>query len=76
MRDINSRDVRILEAGSAPDIADMRTLFIEYQRWLGQDLTFQSFSAELHLSQATTHRRGGACCWHVTLTVLRWLESR
>ena len=47
MRDIKSRDVRILEAGSAPDIADMRTLFIEYQRWLGQDLTFQSFSAEL-----------------------------
>lgn len=47
MRDINSRDVRILEAVSAPDIADMRTLFIEYQRWLGQDLTFQNFSAEL-----------------------------
>ena len=47
MREINSRDVRILEAVSAPDIADMRTLFIEYQRWLGQDLTFQSFSAEL-----------------------------
>lgn len=47
MRDINSQNVRIMEAASAPDIADMRALFIEYQRWLGQDLTFQNFSAEL-----------------------------
>ena len=47
MQDINGQDVRIREAVSVSDIADMRALFIEYQRWLGQDLTFQNFSAEL-----------------------------
>ncbi len=47
MQDINGQAVRIREAVSVSDIADMRRLFIEYQRWLGQDLTFQSFSAEL-----------------------------
>ncbi|MCE2474114.1 MAG: GNAT family N-acetyltransferase [Alphaproteobacteria bacterium] len=39
--------MRIREAVAVSDIADMRALFIEYQRWLGQDLTFQNFSAEL-----------------------------
>ena len=47
IQDIDSREVRIRKAVSASDIADMRGLFIEYQRWLGQDLTFQNFSAEL-----------------------------
>ena len=44
---IDGQDVRIREAVSASDIADMRALFVEYQRWLGHDLTFQNFSAEL-----------------------------
>ena len=47
MQDLVPRDVAVTEASSVADIDDLRTLFIEYQRWLGQDLTFQNFSAEL-----------------------------
>lgn len=47
MQDLVPRDVAVAEASSVVDIDDLRTLFIEYQRWLGQDLTFQNFSAEL-----------------------------
>ena len=47
MQDLVPRDVAVTEASSVADIDDLRTLFIEYQRWLGEDLTFQNFSAEL-----------------------------
>ena len=47
MQDMVRRDVAVIEVSSVTDIDDLRTLFIEYQQWLGLDLTFQNFSAEL-----------------------------
>ncbi len=37
----------IVEASTPAEIAEVRALFAEYQQWLGADLSFQGFSAEL-----------------------------
>ena len=39
--------VAIVEASTPAEIAEVRALFAEYQQWLGADLSFQDFSAEL-----------------------------
>lgn len=39
--------IAIVEASTADDIAEIRALFAEYQQWLGEDLSFQDFPAEL-----------------------------
>jgi len=39
--------VEILYATTPQQIATLRELFLEYQHWLGVDLCFQSFEAEL-----------------------------
>ncbi len=39
--------VAIVEASTPAEIAEVRALFAEYQQWLGADLSFQGFSAEL-----------------------------
>lgn len=39
--------IEISSAGSQPDVEAARELFLEYQRWLGLDLCFQGFAAEL-----------------------------
>jgi ribosomal protein S18 acetylase RimI-like enzyme len=42
-----SADVVLREATSAEDLADVRTLFVEYARSLGFNLGFQDFDGEL-----------------------------
>ena len=39
--------VAIVDASTPAEIAEMRALFAEYQQWLGEDLSFQDFPAEL-----------------------------
>ena len=39
--------IAIVEASTADEIAEIRALFAEYQQWLGEDLSFQDFPAEL-----------------------------
>ena len=47
MQDLLGQPVAVTEASSLSDVDDLRNLFIEYQQWLGLDLTFQNFAAEL-----------------------------
>ncbi len=42
-----NEDATIAEAESAADLAEIRTLFVEYQQWLGVDLCFQDFAEEI-----------------------------
>ena len=39
--------IAIVEASTADEISEIRALFGEYQQWLGEDLSFQDFPAEL-----------------------------
>ncbi len=39
--------IAVVEASTAAEIAEIRALFAEYRQWLGADLSFQNFSAEL-----------------------------
>jgi len=39
--------MRISYAETEADVSEMRALFVEYQEWLGVDLCFQGFEAEL-----------------------------
>ena len=39
--------IAVVEASTADEIAEIRALFAEYQQWLGEDLSFQDFPAEL-----------------------------
>ena len=47
MRAVSRSDITLAAATSPADVDDMRTLFVEYQQWLGIDLCFQNFSDEL-----------------------------
>lgn len=51
--------VAIVEASTPAEIAEIRTLFSEYQQWLGEDLSFQDFSAELDSLPALYAPPGG-----------------
>lgn len=44
---MEATDITIRDARSVADMATLRELFTEYQRWLGVDLCFQGFEAEL-----------------------------
>ena len=58
---MNRRDqVAIVEASTKAEIAEIRSLFAEYQQWLGEDLSFQDFSAELD-ALADLYARPGGC---------------
>ena len=39
--------LQIAQARTTQEIANVRKLFLEYQHWLGHDLTFQHFETEL-----------------------------
>jgi len=51
--------VAIVEASTPAEIAEMRALFAEYQQWLGEDLSFQDFPAELDSLAALYAPPGG-----------------
>ena len=44
---MSGEPIAIVEASTADEIAEIRALFAEYQQWLGEDLSFQDFPAEL-----------------------------
>jgi ribosomal protein S18 acetylase RimI-like enzyme len=47
MREAQDVEIQILQAGSTAEIEAARELFFEYQGWLGLDLGFQGFEAEV-----------------------------
>lgn len=51
--------IAIVEASTAAEIAEIRALFTEYQQWLGADLSFQNFAAELDALAALYASPGG-----------------
>ena len=51
--------VKILPAVSSDDIAQVRALFVEYVEWLGIDLSYQGFAAELELLPGCYAQPGG-----------------
>ena len=44
---MDGTDIVIRDASSAADMVALRELFTEYQRWLGVDICFRGFEAEL-----------------------------
>lgn len=55
----HAEPVAIVEASTPAGIAEMRALFAEYQQWLGEDLSFQDFPAELDSLAALYAPPGG-----------------
>jgi len=45
--DVQNENVKIIKAETVDDIADIRTLFREYESFLAIDLDFQNFEAEI-----------------------------
>lgn len=59
MRAIASSDITIAEATSPADANNVRSLFVEYQQWLGADLCLQNCSDELQTLPGACAPPGG-----------------